>query len=109
MTFVDLVRRILRRPIVIVRPERLTERELEKALTEVAETHHVYRAFMQLLDDFEEEAHEKADEDLHVPRALEAHTGGAKYIRAIRNNVLGRREAATKRANPVKKTGQAAQ
>lgn len=90
--------------IRVVRPDRMTEKELEKALTECAETHPVYRAFMQLLDRFEDEAHDKADEDLNLPRALEAHIGGAKYIRAVRDNVLTRRANAAKR-RPIPESG----
>lgn len=97
VTFVDFVRGIFGGRIILVRPERMTEAEMDEAIGRVAETHPTYKAFMQLIDQFEEEAHDKADADIYIPRALEAHTGGSKYLRALRQHILARRERVAKK------------
>lgn len=91
--------------IIIERPDKLTEKEMETALTQCPETHAIYRAFMQLLYQALDEAHVNAEEDLTQPRALEAHTGGAKYVRGILENVLTRRQRAAERRQPKPESG----
>jgi hypothetical protein len=83
--------------IIVVRPAQMTEKEVDAAIGGVAETHPTYRAFMQLIDQAEEEAREAADKDSYLPRSLEIHTGGAKYVRALRLHVLMIRERFEKR------------
>lgn len=104
MTFVDFVRGLFRRPIIVVRPAQMTPKEMDAAIGGVSVTHPTYRAFMQLLDQAEDEAHDMADKDSYVPRSLEIHTGGAKYVRAMRERVLVMRERVEKQGPRTKVT-----
>src|SRR5437764_68270 len=77
--------------ITVVRSEVMTEREIDKALREVPDKHPVYRAFMNLLENAREEAVDAVAEDSMSATAMAMHSGGAKYLRAVRDDVLRRR------------------
>lgn len=84
--------RIPRSEIVIVtRPDELSDKKLTEILQAVPKEHLLYRAFMQLLEETREEAIANIAEDATSATAMAMHAGGAKYLAAVRDDILRRR------------------
>jgi hypothetical protein len=85
--------------VIVDQPARIPDREVTRILAGTHDKHPVYLAFMQLLDQAIEEAADNACEDFNVPRGLEVHTGGGKYLRALRDQIHLRRSQPLKGRN----------
>lgn len=79
--------------IVVVRPDRLPDAEVTRVLRSAPEAHLLYRAFMQLLEETREEAVNEIATDAWNPTAMAMHAGGARYLKALRGEILRRRAA----------------
>lgn len=86
--------------VTVVRPERLPDKRVTQILQGTHEEHLLYRAFMQLLEDLREDAVGNIAEDAMSPTAMAMDAGGAKYLKALRDDIIRRRS--------VKKTAMAA-
>jgi hypothetical protein len=101
VTFVDFVRGLFRPRIVIVRPEEMSEKAIDEALAATPETHPLYRAFMQLIDQAEMDAQESAGQDVNLPNSLAGHVVAARYLRELRRDIVTRRQRARKSQSPA--------
>jgi hypothetical protein len=72
--------------------EPLSEKELNRIFA-VPVTHPMFRAILELIDDAEADANEKAAEE---PHNREMHVGTAAQMRLLKGEVVRRRENAVK-------------
>lgn len=78
--------------IVFVRADRIPDVRIDQILAGTAKEHELFRAFMQLLEDAEREAVDYVATNSWEPKASLTHAGGARYLRALREDILARRE-----------------
>lgn len=81
--------------IVVVRPDQMTDAQLTAALRSIPDEHQFYKAIIQLLEQTREEAIEDEANDSWSPTAMAKHSGGAQYLRAVRNDLILRRQGKT--------------
>jgi len=85
---------ILPAPTVTVKREKdMTDEQVTRTIQATAPTTPIYRAFMQLLEEAREEAVDWAARDSWSKSAMAMHAGGARYLGAVRADVIRRRGA----------------
>ena len=77
--------------IVFQRPDAMTDEQLTTALRSLPDGNSFYKAIMQLLEEMRDEAIESEAADAWSPTAMAKHSGGAEYIKAVRDDILRRR------------------
>lgn len=87
--------------VTVVRADRLPDAKITEILRAAPEGHLLYRAFMQILEDAEREAVDDVAEGCWNKLTMAMHAGGARYLKAVRENVLQRR--VTKKTSNVQR------
>jgi hypothetical protein len=97
MKFFGLTITLPRRRILIVRPKRFDEDQLNRVFA-VEETHEMFQALLQLLETAKENAHDNAAAELkgNNPLLVAGYTGGAQHIDMVREDIVARRQLGLK-------------
>lgn len=78
----------------------MTDEQITRIIKVTPPANPLYVAFMQLLEEARDEAIESEARDAPSPTAMAMHSGGARYLKAVRNDIIRRRHAKLKGKRP---------
>jgi hypothetical protein len=86
-------------PIVFVRSERIPPAKIDAIFRETGKEAPLFRAVLQILEETRDEAIESEAQDAWNPTAMAKHSGGAQYLRAVRDELIRRQMGRGKTPN----------
>lgn len=73
--------------VIVIRPERMGEQAIAKALNAVPDAHPVYRAIVSIIEREAENAYRSAGDDYDRAGGLAFHNGGGYYLNQLRDEI----------------------